>query len=394
MCFGVVVKKSWLSLDMVALFASVSIVGLSTGLTIPLVSLLLSQRGVASDWLGIAAAMPAIGMLLASLCAHRLSKHLANKTLLLFASGLSALSILAIAFCDSLLWLMAWRFLMGVGCGLLVVLGETWVNVISAPQWRGRCVAAYATMYTLCQVAGPSVLAWFGSNAVWPLWIAFACNVLGFALLLPSKCEMALGEDTGKHSMTPLAVIRFAPAVILAIFTFAFFDTAMLALLPLYGLQYGLSEQTAVLAVSVLFIGDALFQMPLGWLADRFGAKRVHSYCARFFIVFLLVLPWVMSSMALWLVLLLLGASAGGLYTLGLIRVGGRFEGQDLVAANAAIGIVWGVGSLTGPIISNGLMNVLGSNGLLYGLVGLSVAFLLCSHWQKSHQVVPTGRVG
>ena len=379
---------------MVALFASVSIVGLSTGLTIPLVSLLLSQRGVASDWLGIAAAMPAIGMLLASLCAHRLSKHIANKTLLLFASGLSALSILAIAFSDSLLWLMTWRFLMGVGCGLLVVLGETWVNVISAPQWRGRCVAAYATMYTLCQVAGPSVLAWFGSNAVWPLWIAFACNVLGFALLLPSKCEMALGEDTGKHSMTPLAVIRFAPAVILAIFTFAFFDTAMLALLPLYGLQYGLSEQTAVLAVSVLFIGDALFQMPLGWLADRFGAKRVHSYCARFFIVFLLVLPWAMSSMALWLVLLLLGASAGGLYTLGLIRVGGRFEGQDLVAANAAIGIVWGVGSLTGPIISNGLMNTLGSNGLLYGLVGLSVAFLLCSHWQKSHQTVPTGRVG
>ena len=378
---------------MVALFASVSIVGLSTGLTIPLVSLLLSQRGVASDWLGIAAAMPAIGMLLASLCAHRLSKHIANKTLLLFASGLSALSILAIAFSDSLLWLMTWRFLMGVGCGLLVVLGETWVNVISAPQWRGRCVAAYATMYTLCQVAGPSVLAWFGSNAVWPLWIAFACNVLGFALLLPSKCEMALGEDTGKHSMTPLAVIRFAPTVILAIFTFAFFDTAMLALLPLYGLQYGLSEQTAVLAVSVLFIGDALFQMPLGWLADRFGAKRVHSYCARFFIVFLLVLSWAMSSMALWLVLLLLGASAGGLYTLGLIRVGGRFEGQDLVAANAAIGIVWGVGSLTGPIISNGLMNVLGSNGLLYGLVGLSVAFLLCSHWQKSHQTVPTGRL-
>ena len=95
---------------MVALFASVSIVGLSTGLTIPLVSLLLSQRGVANDWLGIAAAMPAIGMLLASLCAHRLSKHLVNKTLLLFASGLSALSILAIAFSDSLPWLMAWRF--------------------------------------------------------------------------------------------------------------------------------------------------------------------------------------------------------------------------------------------------------------------------------------------
>lgn len=380
---------------MLALFASVSVVGLSTGLTIPLVSLLLSQRGVSSDWLGVAAAMPAVGMLLASLMANRVSHWFNTKTLLLFSSGLSAISILALGFTDSMWWLLVWRFLMGVGCGFLVVLGETWVNVISTPRWRGRVVAAYATVYTLCQVAGPTVLAGFGSNAVWPLWIAFACNALGFALLLPSKCEMNLGEEApSQHSLSPWAVIKFAPAVILAIFTFAFFDTAMLALLPLYGLEYGLSEQTAVLAVSVLFIGDALFQMPLGWLADKFGAKRVHAYCARVFILSLLVLPWAMATPMLWVVLSVLGASAGGLYTLGLIRVGGVFTGQDLIAANAAIGIVWGVGSLTGPLISNGLMGALGSDGLLYGLMALALVFLLCGHWQARYRkVLPTGRL-
>lgn len=378
---------------MVALFTSISIVGLSTGLTIPLVSLMLTQRGVSSDWLGIAAAMPAIGMLITSVLSHRLSRIFGFKSLLLVGSGLSALGILALGFTQNLLWLMLWRFAMGAGCGLLVVLGETWVNVISAPQWRGRIVAMYATIYTVFQVAGPTVLAGFGSNAVWPLWIAFACNALGFALLLPSRCHIEVAIGLTGRSMTPWAVIKYAPAVILAIFTFAFFDTAMLALLPVFGLQHGLSEQMAVLAVSVLFVGDAVCQLPIGWLADRWGAKRVHAYCARTFIVTLLLLPWAMAGNGLWLVLLLMGASAGGLYTLGLIRVGAHFTGQDLVAANAAIGIVWGVGSLAGPLLSNGLMGALGSNGLLYGLVALSVAFLLCGHWQTQQHTVFTGRL-
>ncbi|AUZ04738.2 MFS transporter [Vitreoscilla sp. C1] len=379
-------KKSWLSLDMVALFASVSIVGLSTGLTIPLVTLLLNQKGLASDWLGIAAAMPAIGMLLASLISHRLAKKVSNKILLLCASGMSAISILALGFTDSLTWLLAWRFVMGFGCGLLVVLGETWVNVISTPRWRGRVVAAYATMYTICQVAGPSILAWFGSNAVWPIWIAFALNAMGFALLLPSKCDMNLDTDS-HHSLSPWKVIAYVPAIILAIFTFAFFDTAMLALLPLYGLQYGLSEQIAVLAVSVLFIGDAVFQMPLGWLADKLGAARVHVGSAAVFVVSLLCLPWVMGSGLLWVMLVIMGASAGGLYTLGLIRVGGHFQGQDLIAANAAIGIVWGIGSLAGPLLSNALMGAVGSNGLLYGLVALTLGFLWCSRLPQSKAI-------
>ena len=371
-------KKSWFNLELLALFASVCVVGLSTGLTIPLVSLLLNQRGVGADWLGVAAALPAIGMLLATLLTHKLSQYVSNKTLLLWASGMSALSILALGLTESLLWLMCWRFVMGFGCGLLVVLGETWVNVISSPRFRGRVVAAYATVYTICQVAGPSILAWLGSDATGPIWIAFVLNSIGFALLLGARCEMDLGSET-HHSLSPWKIIAYVPAIILAIFTFAFFDTAMLALLPLYGLKYGLSEQTAVLAVSVLFLGDAVFQMLLGWLSDKFGAAKVHVLSACVFVVTLLVLPWAMGSSLFWAVLVVMGASAGGLYTLGLIRMGGHFQGQDLIAANAAIGIVWGVGSLAGPLISHGVMTVLGADGLLYVLAALAVAFLLVS---------------
>lgn len=70
------------------------------------------------------------------------------------------------------------------------------------------------------------------------------------------------------------------------------------------------------------------------------------------------------------------GAFAGSVYTLGLVRVGDYFEGADLVSANACIGLVWGLGGLFAPGISLGLMNVMGNDGLIWGIALLTILFL------------------
>ena len=43
--------------------------------------------------------------------------------------------------------------------------------------------------------------------------------------------------------------------------------------------------------------------------------------------------------------------------------IGQHFRGPDLVTANACVGLLWGVGSLIGPLLSGALMN-LGPQGL------------------------------
>jgi MFS family permease len=73
------------------------------------------------------------------------------------------------------------------------------------------------------------------------------------------------------------------PVLASGVFCFAFFDASILALLPLYGMDKGLNEATAVLLVTVVLTGDAFFQAPLGWVADRFGIRRVHLSCAVVF---------------------------------------------------------------------------------------------------------------
>ena len=101
-------------------------------------------------------------------------------------------------------------------------------------------------------------------------------------------------------------------------------------------------------------------------------------------------LPWLMQHpWLLWPSLALLGAVAGGVYTLALVLIGQDFRGQDLVTANACVGLLWGVGSLSGPLLSGALMG-LASHGLPLALslaAGLFVVTALGSAHRLRHSL-------
>jgi MFS family permease len=128
--------------------------------------------------------------------------------------------------------------------------------------------------------------------------------------------------------------------------------------------------------------GNIILQYPLGWLADRVDRERLLTACGLGFTLAALLLPWLAGSTLLWPVLALLGISAGGIYTLALIIVGQRFQGIDLVTANAAFGVLWGLGSLTGPLFAGLGMAALEPNGLPLTWASLGVIFLLLL-WRK-----------
>ncbi len=174
------------------------------------------------------------------------------------------------------------------------------------------------------------------------------------------------------------ALCRRVEMLASGVFCFAFFDASILALLPLYGMDKGLNEGLAVLLVTVVLTGDAMFQTPLGWLADRVGIRRVHLSCAVVFSLSLLALPLMLGSrIQLMAICLLLGAAAGALYTLSLVRAGKTFNGQKLIMINALFGFFWSAGSVAGPVVSGMLIGITGYDGLIVTLVASGVLFLL-----------------
>ncbi|MCK2240364.1 MULTISPECIES: MFS transporter [unclassified Crossiella] len=360
----------------VAAVSTVAVVGLATGLAIPLVSLRLAAAGASGTVIGAAAALPALGILFAAPLTGPLTRRWPVRTVLLGALALSALSLLLLTTTAELSAWLVLRFTVGAAAGILLALGETWINEVAADGVRGRWVAVYTSVFTLCQVSGPGLLAWLGSSGSGPILVTVAAHLPGALLLTLTRCEVGVGHQ--ERSFGLLGFARAAPVIVLAVLMFSFFDSVVLALFPLYGMAYGHPEQIAVLLVGAVFAGDALLQVPLGWLADRVDRGMLHLTCGVVVLVLALGLPVLMPHpVLLWPALVLLGGAAGGVYTLGLVRIGEGFRGADLVTANACATTVWGLGSLAGPPLGGLAVELLRPDGLMLALAAVTGLFLL-----------------
>ena len=70
-----------------------------------------------------------------------------------------------------------------------------------------------------------------------------------------------------------------------------------------------------------------------------------------------------------------LGGIALGIFTVAIAELGDRFSGMDLLAGNAALGFMWGLGGFLGPSLAGVSMELAGAPGLPVS-VGLTFVLL------------------
>jgi MFS family permease len=242
--------------------------------------------------------------------------------------------------------------------GIAIILGESWVNELCPEHNRGKIMALYATSFTGFQVLGPAMLAVLGADSPWITGVVTACYGLALlCIVLTVPNDHVEHEEGEKASAWPGSSVC-APALCMAVLFFSFFDAVVLSLLPVYATSHGFAVGVAALMVTVVFAGDMLFQLPLGWLADRVERTGLHLACGLVAMAIGIGLPAAEPDLAAVAAAGGAGRGGRGIYTLALVLIGQRFKGQDLVTANASVGLLWGVGSLVGPLVSGAAMNV------------------------------------
>lgn len=338
-----------------AVIGSVAAAGFTTGLSIPLVSLRLDASGHSELLVGLMAAALALGFVLAAPLVRGLAAALGVRSTLLVCLAMSAASTALLEVTHHLAIWFVLRVLMGAASGILIALGETLVNQLSNQSHRGRAVAVYTTTFTVCQLCGPAALSAMDLHSGWPVALVLGvhlASVLAFGLLFRDPPTPAREDEA---AVSIWACCRRTPELFAGVMFFALFDAVMLSLFPLYGLHHGYAAAVATFMVTVVFVGDAALQIVIGWLADKTNARQVFIGCGAATLLLCLGLPAVMRhSWWVWPCLVLLGAVAGGIYTLALIQIGQCFQGQALVAANASASLAWGVGGLLGPLLAGG----------------------------------------
>jgi MFS family permease len=364
-----------------AVCAAVISIGLAMGVTLPLVSLRLASWGYDSFAIGVMAATPAIGVLLGAAVTGRLAAKFGTTGLMQCCLLSAAVSVALLALVQSYPVWLGLRLLIGMALTVVFILGESWINQLVVDAWRGRLVALYGTGYALSQLSGPLLLSVLGVDGDQGFWLGTALLIGGSLLLLGRSGA----PQVDAHSASGRGLLDFCqrlPAIAWAVALFAAFEGMVLTLLPIYALLQGFTAQDALLMASVVVIGDAALQLPIGWLADRIPRAGLFVGCGVVLALSSLAIPPLLHGPALWPMLVVFGASAGGLFTLALIMIGENFRDDALVRANTHVAQLWGLGCLFGPLLTGAASQWLTGHALPL-LMALGAALFVLLVWRR-----------
>jgi len=364
-----------------AVLLGMTVIGINVGLFNPLIALNLENQGVSTTFNGINAALPYIAAILFAPLVPRLASRMGLLGILLLAGAIDVAVILAFTLSADLWVWMGLRFLMGLGMLFHWVGSEIWVNAAVTDQNRGKIIGLNGALFSVGMVCGPLVLGAIGSSGNLPFYVSagLICGAMA-PLFLVFGCAPDAG---GKHRTRLLAAIRHAPTPMLSAFIQGILFVALFVQLPIYGLRSGLDEIEAVTLLSALVVGGIVSPVPIGWLADHMDRRLLLIVCGAVMLLAVLLLPLVFHNTWLaWTLLMIWGGAGGGLYTLGLVRLGELFGPAQLGAATAAFVMTTHIGSIAGPIMAGIGMDLWNPDGFIVAMAVSAAGFVAFGTWR------------
>ncbi len=368
--------------NLIAACASITVFGFAFGMSYPLLSLILESRGVASDMIGINSAMMPIGILLFSSVIPVAAKRFSARNVAITAALVTALVILSYKVFDTLAAWFVIRLVQGMTMSTLFVLSEAWIVGSAGSKNRGKIVAIYASVLSGSFGAGPLLISFIGIEGWTPFILGAGVVTIGVVPFLFIR-EDVHGESEETQPSGLLSFAPKAPMLLAAVGVFAVFDAASLSLFPIYGVYNGLDVSTSANILSALILGNVLLQFPIGWLCDRFAHRWVLAGCAVITAITLLLLPGLIDSPLKWPLLVLMGTTGYGVYTVSLSSLGNRFSGIELINGAAAFAVVWGFGALLGSVSGGWAMLGFDSHGLPISLGGVYLLLAVGITWRQ-----------
>ncbi len=353
---------------LIAAISAITAVGIAIGLGLPLLSVILEKRGVSSTMIGLNSAMAGVAAMAAAPAATWLARRLTVVTTMLLAILVAAISAFGFYFADQLWMWFPLRVVFYGAITILFVLSEFWINTAAPPSRRGFVLGIYATVLSLGFAAGPLIFAAVGSEGILPFAIGSAAILAAAIPILIARHENPPISSSPNHPF--MRYIFLVPTATAAVFVFGAVESGGLSFFVVYASRTGFTESQAALLLTSIGLGNVLFQIPIGLVADRIGDRRVLlSLFAVIGLIGSLALPflihdWRMAAA----VLLVWGGSVAGLYTVGLAHLGDRLHGADLASANAAFVFCYALGMLIGPQTIGVAMDVWSNDGFAWSL--------------------------
>lgn len=365
-----IVDTDWAAIAVVVF--GVTAFSVCQGLTYPLISLVLAERGVTAGLIGLNGAFFAIGVGVSTFLIGPMTAYLSGARLIVTALVGVSVSLAVFASFDSLaVWFVA-RFFLGFSASVIFMTSEAWLNTACPDRIRGRVSGLFGAGMCGGFAAGPLAIPLFGLEdgfafALLAVYVAF----IAFITVIISRKTTTTPEPAQPGMF--MTFVLAAPLLVAMVFVFGFADIAAISGLPLYFTAIGFSPSFAAIGVTMLALPTAFAQPLFGYLLDKLDRTTVALCAALVAAGGFLALPWLESQVAIFIDLALIGTASFGLYTAALTLLGARYTGGMLVAGSAAFALAYSVGSATGTVAFGAALE----HSPAAGPVGIGLAVLI-----------------
>jgi MFS family permease len=351
-------------LPIFALFLSLVLLVSGNTMLGTLLAVRLEIEGFRAALSGLVLAFYAVGFVLGTIYGIRVIQRVGHiRAFAAFGAVTCAAILMHPLYVSTDLW-MALRLVVGFCVAGLMLITESWVNAIATTQTRGALLGVYLVLFYLAAASGQFMIA-AGEPANFPLFSVAA--ILVALSLLPLLLTRSVAPEL--HEVERLSMRELYDAAPLGIIGGIVSGAAMSAFTamgPIYATSVGLEITQLSLFMGIGVLSAMLFQMPVGFLSDRFPRSRVvfGLALAGLAAALLATVAAKTSTIALFLTTGLFVGFIASLYPVCLALTHDQMPHNKIVPANATLLLCFGIGTIVGPIGSAVLMTTIGPSGL------------------------------
>ncbi len=355
-----------------ALLIGAIVLSVGTGLQTVLLPVRVSLEGFSTLAAGIVGSAHNVGFVAGCVLVPILVRRIGHVASFGLLAGIAAAAAIGYPAANATwAWLLL-RFTTGLCMAGLSTVVESWVNACSSNSGRGRSLAIYSIAGAMAATAGQLLLSAAdprGSALFWGIALALLLSALPVRLAKIGPAERSMGLSLRR--LYAVAPIGLAGCFFLGLGNGAFWQLA-----PAYAQGRNLSVATIAIFMSVVVIGGAVAQWPLGRLSDRIDRRKVIIGTLVAAVAVDLLMASAQSPAMILTTVALFGACVLPVYWLCVAHAHDLLGRRRCVAATGGLLLVFGLGAIVGPLVASVLMQLLGPGALFVYLGGIHVVFV------------------
>jgi MFS family permease len=263
-----------------------------------------------------------------------------------------------------LAWLVL-RAIVGFGCAGLFITTESWLNAKAPAAERGRIFSIYMVGTFLALAVGQLLIGRARIETTAPFSAIVA--LFAVALVMVSTTRAEPPRTTATETLPYGQLARAAPVAVVGCVLSGLISGAFYALVPAWMQDAGIARTTIALFMLVAVLGGLAFQVPVGWLSDRFDRRLVLAALGLGYAGFAVMLVHLPRSLPVVLpTAILLGGFMSTLYPVCVSHAHDRMPADRVVAVSGRLILLSGLGSVVGPLVGTGLMAHFNIDGVFY----------------------------